>query len=172
MRKSVLTLFNIYRPFFAVLGKRRHSCDRHCVQDAPLKVADFGLACPIQPGQKLKETCGTPNYMAPERLCRRPYDEKSDIWSIGVMMYILLAGMCQGRGSMFIVSRVLCTHIKKLRSLFGRKHPPTLLCQCSGHISNASWYWLLGTCGTNHTMHMQVPSRSMAKQTKRSGCAH
>eukprot|EP00123_Amoebidium_parasiticum_P003466 comp14772_c0_seq1/m.11192 comp14772_c0_seq1/g.11192 ORF comp14772_c0_seq1/g.11192 comp14772_c0_seq1/m.11192 type:complete len:642 (-) comp14772_c0_seq1:453-2378(-) len=59
---------------------------------APLKVADFGLATVFKPGQKLRETCGTPNYMAPERLCRKPYDEKSDIWSVGVLMYILVAG--------------------------------------------------------------------------------
>eukprot|EP01134_Creolimax_fragrantissima_P006534 CFRG6534T1 len=62
------------------------------LSDKPIKLADFGLAVPFTHGQKLKETCGTPNYMAPERLCRRPYDEKSDIWSIGVIMFILVAG--------------------------------------------------------------------------------
>lgn len=75
-----------------MMPKHRSLCACVPVQGAPLKVADFGLAVPIEPGQKLKETCGTPNYMAPERLCRRSYDEKSDIWSIGVLMYILLAG--------------------------------------------------------------------------------
>ncbi|KNC80236.1 CAMK protein kinase [Sphaeroforma arctica JP610] len=65
---------------------------KQSLTDKPIKVADFGLAVPFTPGQKLKETCGTPNYMAPERLCRRPYDEKSDIWSIGVIMFILVAG--------------------------------------------------------------------------------
>eukprot|EP00123_Amoebidium_parasiticum_P016914 comp23637_c0_seq2/m.40315 comp23637_c0_seq2/g.40315 ORF comp23637_c0_seq2/g.40315 comp23637_c0_seq2/m.40315 type:complete len:510 (-) comp23637_c0_seq2:64-1593(-) len=59
---------------------------------APLKLADFGLAAECPPGEKLIPTCGTPNYMSPERLCRKPYDTASDIWSVGVIMYILLAG--------------------------------------------------------------------------------
>jgi serine/threonine protein kinase len=59
----------------------------------PIKLGDFGLAIEITPGQKLTESCGSPNYMAPERLTHCGYDEKSDIWSLGVLLYILINGM-------------------------------------------------------------------------------
>eukprot|EP00124_Ichthyophonus_hoferi_P001799 Ihof_evm12s104 gene=Ihof_evmTU12s104 len=64
----------------------------HSLFEAPLKLADFGLACVLPEGKKLTPTCGTPNYMSPERLCKKPYDTASDIWSTGVIMYILLTG--------------------------------------------------------------------------------
>lgn len=60
-------------------------------RDAPVKVIDFGLATLIKPGQKLKTKAGTPYYVAPEVL-KGSYDEKCDIWSCGVIVYILLTG--------------------------------------------------------------------------------
>eukprot|EP00124_Ichthyophonus_hoferi_P001101 Ihof_evm2s51 gene=Ihof_evmTU2s51 len=59
---------------------------------APIKIADFGLATEFLDSVKLTDTCGTPSYMAPERISLQPYDVKSDIWSIGVIMYILISG--------------------------------------------------------------------------------
>jgi len=58
-----------------------------------IKIIDFGFAKLIQPGQLLRETCGTPNYVAPEVLTGKGYDKKADIWSIGIIMYLMLRGV-------------------------------------------------------------------------------
>ncbi|KAM7266262.1 hypothetical protein ACFE04_004159 [Oxalis oulophora] len=59
---------------------------------SPIKLADFGLATYIKPGQKLHGTVGSPFYIAPEVLAGG-YNEAADIWSAGVILYILLSGM-------------------------------------------------------------------------------
>lgn len=63
-----------------------------------LKVSDFGLAAvkeQIRPddGGLLHTLCGTPAYVAPEILAKKGYDgAKVDIWSCGVILYVLAAG--------------------------------------------------------------------------------
>ena len=61
-----------------------------------LKISDFGLAKQYQTNtidKTLKQTfCGSPIYMAPEILNNNDYDSKSDIWSIGVIIYELITG--------------------------------------------------------------------------------
>ncbi|KAJ0580628.1 putative protein kinase CAMK-CAMKL-CHK1 family [Helianthus annuus] len=61
-----------------------------------LKVSDFGLSalaeCKHQDGL-LHTTCGTPAYVAPEVIHRKGYEgDKADIWSCGVILYVLLTG--------------------------------------------------------------------------------
>ena len=56
-----------------------------------LKIVDFGLSSRIKKNQKLNNTVGTPYFIAPEMLSGR-YDEKCDIWSIGVILYYMLSG--------------------------------------------------------------------------------
>ncbi|KAF3433040.1 hypothetical protein FNV43_RR24142 [Rhamnella rubrinervis] len=59
---------------------------------SPIKVADFGLATYIKPGQSLHGLVGSPFYIAPEVLSGG-YNEAADVWSAGVILYILLSGM-------------------------------------------------------------------------------
>jgi len=56
-----------------------------------IKIADFGLSKDFGQEQ-LQTSCGTPDYVAPEVLLGEPYDMAVDIWSIGVICYVLLCG--------------------------------------------------------------------------------
>jgi len=56
-----------------------------------MKLIDFGLAGKCSP-HPLKTPCGTPNYVAPEILRRQPYGTQVDMWSAGVILYIILCG--------------------------------------------------------------------------------
>ena len=58
-----------------------------------LKIADFGLATIIKdPSKKLYLRCGSPGYVAPELLREYGYDCQSDMFSVGVIFYIILTG--------------------------------------------------------------------------------
>ncbi|KAG9158044.1 hypothetical protein Leryth_000208 [Lithospermum erythrorhizon] len=60
-------------------------------EDAPMKVIDFGLSDFIRPDQRLNDIVGSAYYVAPEVL-HRSYNVEADMWSIGVITYILLCG--------------------------------------------------------------------------------
>ncbi|XWS29197.1 hypothetical protein CRYUN_Cryun24cG0007900 [Craigia yunnanensis] len=60
-------------------------------EDSPLKATDFGLSDFIRPGKRFQDIVGSAYYVAPEVLKRRSGPE-SDVWSIGVITYILLCG--------------------------------------------------------------------------------
>jgi calcium/calmodulin-dependent protein kinase I len=61
--------------------------------DSPIMLADFGLAKVLANGQEMHTMCGTPGYVAPEILGGKAgYTSAVDIWSIGVVAYILLCG--------------------------------------------------------------------------------
>ncbi|CAI5519030.1 unnamed protein product [Closterium sp. Naga37s-1] len=63
----------------------------HSGEDAPLMAIDFGLSTFFQPGQRFKEVVGSAYYVAPEVL-RRDYGSECDVWSVGVITYMLLCG--------------------------------------------------------------------------------
>lgn len=62
--------------------------------DADIILVDFGFAKRAAEITEDEEYCGTPNYMSPEIYRGRKYGCESDMWSIGVVVYILLAGYC------------------------------------------------------------------------------
>ncbi|CAN1226839.1 Calcium-dependent protein kinase 17 [Linum grandiflorum] len=61
-------------------------------ESSPLKATDFGLSVFYKPGEVFKDIVGSAYYIAPEVL-KRKYGPEADIWSIGVMLYILLSGV-------------------------------------------------------------------------------
>lgn len=60
--------------------------------DSAVKIADFGFAKRVFVPNSLTTQCGTPGYVAPEILEGLPYDTAADMWSVGVILYILLGG--------------------------------------------------------------------------------
>ncbi|KAM3929832.1 serine/threonine-protein kinase 17A [Leptodactylus fuscus] len=63
--------------------------------DCPLgdiKIVDFGLSRIVNNNEELREIMGTPEYVAPEILSYEPISTATDMWSIGVLAYIMLTG--------------------------------------------------------------------------------
>lgn len=59
-----------------------------------VKIIDFGLSNYIEENQLLTTYCGSLHYASPEVIMQRPYEgEKTDIWSLGVMLYSMLVGV-------------------------------------------------------------------------------
>lgn len=74
------------KPENLLYESEKDSCD--------IKITDFGLA-KLTDGDTpalMRTACGTPGYVAPEILSGKSYGQEVDVWSLGVIMYILLCG--------------------------------------------------------------------------------
>mmetsp|Transcript_33716 Transcript_33716/g.81754 ORF Transcript_33716/g.81754 Transcript_33716/m.81754 type:complete len:511 (-) Transcript_33716:990-2522(-) len=60
--------------------------------DSYIKLADFGFAARCHAPKSLTKQCGTPFFVSPEILMRQPYDQQSDMWSVGCIIFLLLSG--------------------------------------------------------------------------------
>ena len=81
------------------------------IDEKIVKIIDFGFSikCPKKTYQKF--LCGTPTYMAPEIINKKYYiPEYSDIWSLGVLLYIMLTGNFPFNAN---TEEVLCMKINK-----------------------------------------------------------
>ena len=61
-------------------------------EQAIIKAADFGLCTYFKIGQRFKHIVGSAYYVAPEVL-QKNYSYEADMWSLGVVLYILLCGL-------------------------------------------------------------------------------
>ena len=78
--------------------------------DASIKIADFGFAKRVPKANCLRTLCGTAQYVAPEVLDLQSagYDQRSDMWSVGVVVYILLGGYAPFEGPVQELARAIC----------------------------------------------------------------
>ena len=58
-------------------------------QSHSLKLIDFGLSRKILPGEEIREMLGTPEFVSPEVVNYEPLSLNTDMWSIGVITYIM-----------------------------------------------------------------------------------
>ncbi|XP_076350401.1 serine/threonine-protein kinase H1 homolog isoform X2 [Tachypleus tridentatus] len=66
----------------------------HPGNDSRIMITDFGFASTRKPNgdMYMHTVCGTPQYIAPEIVSRRPYTCAVDMWAVGVISFILLSG--------------------------------------------------------------------------------
>ena len=78
--------------------------------DTTIKIADFGFAKRVIKPNCLRTLCGTAQYVAPEVLdLHSPgYDQRADMWSVGVVTYILLGGYAPFDGPVHELANVIC----------------------------------------------------------------
>ncbi|XP_071524153.1 uncharacterized protein [Panulirus ornatus] len=60
--------------------------------DCAVKLCDFEISRVLTPGREVREILGTPDYVAPEIILYEPITTKTDMWSLGVLTYVLLTG--------------------------------------------------------------------------------
>lgn len=94
--------------------------------DVDIKLADFGLAAVVNKPNCLKTLCGTTEYAAPEVFSGKGYDQRADMWSAGVIMYVLLGGYAPFEGPLDELLYVIQNGIYKFHD------------DCWGEISSAA----------------------------------
>jgi calcium-dependent protein kinase len=75
------------------LQEQQDSGDASARTEAPqLKLIDFGFVRVWDPAKKMMTACGSAEYVSPDVLAGEGYTEKTDMWSVGVVVWMLLAG--------------------------------------------------------------------------------
>uniref|UniRef100_A0A7S4DNF8 Protein kinase domain-containing protein n=1 Tax=Lotharella globosa TaxID=91324 RepID=A0A7S4DNF8_9EUKA len=81
--------------------------------DTKVIIADFGLSKFARPTEMMKMPCGTLAYVAPEVLSHKGYSKGVDVWSLGVIFYLLLRGGLpfDGKSKADVVHRTLTAQV-------------------------------------------------------------
>ena len=90
-----LSCANYYLSYFGIIHrdiKPEHLLLDDKYEEPTIKLIDFGLADILFPKEKSCAQFGTIGYAAPEVLKGIPYNKTSDIWSIGILIYLLIIG--------------------------------------------------------------------------------
>ncbi|KAJ9471822.1 Protein kinase domain containing protein [Diplonema papillatum] len=72
-----------------ILHRDVKSSNIFLTRDGVVKLGDFGLVKELQGSELATTQVGTPAYMSPEVVERKPYDAACDVWSLGVLLYEL-----------------------------------------------------------------------------------
>lgn len=106
--QGAVLMEQILRPVF-FLHVKKHICHRDLkpenflflkeatTEQNTLKIIDFGLSRKFASDEVMSTKLGTVNYTSPQVLAGQ-YDESCDLWSCGVIMYVLLSGLCPFQG--------------------------------------------------------------------------
>lgn len=98
-------------------------------KNGKLKLTDFGSAAwfgdQLEGEEKMEGIVGTPYYVAPEVIAGRKYSEKVDVWSAGVVIYMLLSGTApfDGESAGDIFEAVLRANLRFPTRIFGWVSP-------------------------------------------------
>jgi len=98
-KDAAKVLRQVFEALYYMHSKKVAHCDlkpdnflfAHQGDDALLKVIDFGMSKFLQPRKYFTKFCGTPYYVAPEVIAGK-YTESCDMWSLGVVMFVILHG--------------------------------------------------------------------------------
>jgi len=99
--------------------------------DSRLVLIDFGNSVRIKPRRKIKRCTGTCFYMAPEVINGR-YDHKCDIWSSGILLFVMIGGYPPFNGSN---TKEIFKSILKGRFTFDEEEWDNISSECKNLIS-------------------------------------
>lgn len=93
-----------------VAGLQENSDGTGKLAEAPqLKLIDFGFARVWDPSRRMTTACGSAEYVSPDVLCGEGYTDKTDLWSVAVIVWMLLTGYPPFHGSKNVMmSKIKC----------------------------------------------------------------